>query len=93
MLINIFVNLNFALWRHAFASSDLLFRHLGLDVCLPMAAFSSRQRGQLSFPGVYGCTIFNISHVIGGFGLRSFFHIYADSVVEFWFVIDLKLFI
>ena len=52
LLVSTFVNLNFAFWRHAFAISDLLFRHLGSVACLPMAAFSSRHRGQLSFPGV-----------------------------------------
>ena len=39
-----FVNLNFALWLPVFASSDLMFRHLGSDACLLMA-LSSRDKG------------------------------------------------
>ena len=56
-----------------------------------MATFSAKQSSQLLLPGIYGPTSLTTSHLIGGFGPRSFSQTYADRAVVFLFFSVLKL--
>ena len=50
-------SLNHALWRHACASSDLLFRQSGSFAWRAISCFSAKQSSQLSCPGLQGAQL------------------------------------
>ena len=86
-------SLNRALWRHACASSDLLFRQSGSLAWLAISCFSARQSSQFSCPGLYGGTTLKISHLMFGFGFSFLFQTSVDNAVAFLLLSHLKLFL